>query len=130
MYFNVYVLPDLKCIASYNDFDYFVVDSNSKFIIKPTGYGDNIEYDYKNYCYQAEDFDGTKQKAAAIDPQKKELKTSKAQLRASKNYFQNHKIKEIRIRMSENEKKIITEKAQSKGLSVNAYLLQLALNDK
>lgn len=132
MFYNVYKLPQVQCIASYNDVDYFVVEEKNKFIIKPTFYADNIEYSYKNYLYKAETFDGIKNNAA-IDADaskgliKKEPKTRKSQLEAVKRYQQSKA--EIRLRVSPEIKRIADAQAKSKGLSLTAYISQLIQED-
>lgn len=132
MFYNVYRLPQVQCIASYNDVDYFVVEEKNKFIVKPTFYADNIEYSYKNYLYKEETFDGT-QNNAAIDTDtskgliKKEPKTRKSQLEAVKRYQQSKA--EIRLRVSPEIKRIADAQAKYKGLSLTAYISQLIQED-
>lgn len=132
MFYNVYKLPQVQCIASYNDVDYFVVEEKNKFIVKPTFYADNIEYSYKNYLYKAETFDGTKNNAAIEENIskgliKKEPKTRKSQLEAVKRYQQNKA--EIRLRVSPEIKRIADAQAKYKGLSLTAYISQLIQED-
>jgi len=136
---NVYETQTGKCIASYDDFDYFVVDLNNQFIIKPDFISPgvyNIPYKFKNYFYKKEDFNGTKQTEkdnAAIDDNtskgliKTEPKTSKAQLDAVAKYQKSRA--EIRLRVSPEIKRMADANAKYKGLSLTAYISQLIEQD-
>lgn len=132
MFYNVYKLPQVECIASYNDVNYFVVEEKNKFIVKPTFYADNIEYSYKNYLYKAETFDGTKNNAAIEENIskgliKKEPKTKKSQLDAVAKYQKSRA--EIRLRVSPEIKRMADANAKYKGLSLTAYISQLIEQD-
>lgn len=140
MYINIYHRQQgtnkAECITSYDDFNYFVVDETSKFVVKPDFIAPDVhnkEYSYKRYYYMLESFDGTKEDNAAIDDNtskgliKTEPKTSKAQLDAVAKYQKSRA--EIRLRVSPEIKQLADKQAKSKGLSLTAYISQLIQED-
>lgn len=140
MYINIYHHPQgnnkAECIASYDDFNYIVVEKTAKFIIKPffiAPDAQNVEYSCKRYYYMVESFDGTKENNAAIDTDvskgliKTEPKTKKSQLDAVAKYQKSRA--EIRLRVSPEIKRMADANAKSKGLSLTAYISQLIEQD-
>lgn len=133
MYINIYHRQQgtnkAECITSYDDFNYFVVDETSKFVVKPDFIAPDVhnkEYSYKRYYYMLESFDGTKEQPTDTKnyvPIVKETKTSKKQLEYAKKY--QSKFAEIKLRLPEELKEQVKGIAADQGISVNEYLIQL-----